>query len=106
MINLPVLLDIGVSTTLSAIVHIDPNYPLLGLEIPVLDSSTIYIQGAVDGSTFRRLMKADGSGDFSITAGAGNRLIFLDQAALCGHIRVECGSAQSANRTFYLTLKK
>jgi hypothetical protein len=81
-----------------------------GLDVPTLTSSTVTVQGSVDGgATFRNLFDefnnqvltfAASTGAFHISARALRHVIG------CSHIQILCGSAQGSARTFTLYLRR
>lgn len=111
---IPVLIDISVDDDLSAAANVafESAGPqaredfllgqhVMGLEIPALTSTIIYLQASIkEGGTYRRILKADGSEDWNIAAGTGNRMIFIDEAAAFSFLKVECATGQAADRTF------
>lgn len=86
--------------TLSDAVPMDRKY-IVGLEIPTITAAILYLLVAMEESgTFRRLLKADGSADWSIASGTGDRMIFIDEAAPFNFVKVESSAAQGADRIF------
>ena len=73
---------------------------VFALEIPIITAAPLYIQASMDNETFRRVLKADGSGDWNIGSSVGDRMIFLDEVAPFRFVKVESGSAQDADRLF------
>ncbi len=102
-INFPVTVPNG--QTVSGAISTDLSQHVLGLEIPVIDSATLYIQASNDGVTFRRALKTDGSGDWNVAVSTGNRFIFIDQLAPFKFFKIELSAVQSADRTFNFVLK-
>ncbi len=92
--NFPVVVPNG--QTLSNAVSTDLSQHVIGLEIPAIDTASIYIQASNDGQTFRRVLRADGTGDW---------FVFLDQFAPFKFFLVELSAAQSADRTFNFVMK-
>lgn len=86
--------------TLSNAVPIDREY-IVGLEIPDITAAVLYLQVAMEKEgTFRRLLKTDGSGDWNIASGTGDRMIFIDEAAPFNFVKVESSESQGADRVF------
>lgn len=86
--------------TLSNAVPMDREY-IVALEIPTITAAILYLQVAMKKEgTFRRLLKADGSGDWNIASSIGNRMIFIDEAAPFNFVKVESSGAQGADRVF------
>ena len=86
--------------TLSDAVPMDREY-IVGLEIPTITPTILYLQVAMEEEgTFRRLLKADGSDDWNIASGTGNRMIFIDEAAPFNFVKVESSESQGADRVF------
>lgn len=74
---------------------------IVALEIPTITEAILYLQVAMKAEdTFRRLLKADGSGDWSVALSTGDRMIFLDEAAPFNFVKVESSVAQGADRIF------
>ena len=86
--------------TISNAVPMDREY-IVGLEIPTITTAILYLLVAMEESgTFRRLLKADGSGDWNIASGTGNKMIFIDEAAPFNFVKVESSETQGAERVF------
>jgi len=79
---------------------------IFALEVPTITTATLYIQASMDGKTFRRVLKADGSGDWNIASSTGNRMIFLDEIAPFNFVRVESSASQGADRLFKFWIKE
>ena len=80
--------------------------PIVGLQIPTLTSSIVYLQASIDGITYSRVIVNDGSGaDWTIPASTGGKFIFLDNLAVFPWLLVECGSAQTNGATFNFIIK-
>lgn len=91
---------IAASGTVSNAVYVG-NDIIIGLEIPTITSAILYLQVSMEESgTYRRLLKTDGSGDWTVDTSTGNRFIFLDEAAPFNFIKVESSASQAAQRTF------
>ncbi len=102
---LSAVIDISSNDKISSSIETMPEKFIVGLEIPTLTSTDLFIQGSLDGKTFRRALKADGSGDWLISATTGDRLIFLDEMAAFPYLRIECGTSQAADRTFNFIMR-
>lgn len=77
----------------------------LGIQIPTLTASAVYIRGSSDdGTTSARLQKEDGSGDFSVATDASGKFAIIPPYFPWSFIAVEA-AAQGAARTFYLVGK-
>jgi len=102
-----VLLDITVSTTLSAEVDL-AGYGLVGLIIPTIETGAVTFQVAqASGGSFVDL-KDKSAAAISITAGTGGFAVSADDLApLCAYryIKVKTAGTQLANRTFAFVLK-
>jgi hypothetical protein len=81
---------------------------VIGLYIPLLnDGSVVYIQASEDSVTnWARVLRADGSGDWSVTA-LFDKWVYIDQFAPFKFLRVEVVSpqGQAAVRTFIFLQK-
>ena len=76
---------------------------VVALEIPTITEAILYLQVAMKAEdTFRRLLKADGSGDWRVALSTGNRMIFIDEAAPFNFVKIESSVAQGADRVFNL----
>ena len=79
---------------------------IVGLYIPVLTASILYLRASLDGVNFSRVIINDQSGsDWSIPSSTGDRYIFLDNLAPFPYLMIECGSAQTNGATFTFILK-
>ncbi len=101
--NFPVVVPNG--QTISSAVSTDLSQHVIGLEIPAIDAASVYIQASNDGQTFRRVLRADGTGDWFVAGTTGNRFIFLDQFAPFKFFMVELSAPQTADRTFNFVMK-
>jgi hypothetical protein len=81
-------------------------YRHIGIHIPALSPScVIYIQVSnnPDPTTFVRLQKTDATDDWNVASGAGQKSIYVNIPFR--FMRIECGAAQSAARTFIISGK-
>ncbi len=101
--NFPVVVAGG--QTVSSAVSTDLSRHVIGLEIPTIDTASIYIQASNDGQTFRRVLRADGTGDWFVASTNGNRFVFLDQFAPFKFLMVELSARQSVDRVFNFVVK-
>jgi hypothetical protein len=75
----------------------------------VMGSATISGSGSFSGisasfiNPFVRLQKTDGSGDWTVPSSAGGKAIYVNVPFR--YLRIECGSTQSADRTFIISAK-
>lgn len=85
------------------------DFPILGLIVPALTSTTLKIQGGYDGTTFYDVYDSTGTQLLNWTASTGDRCIASrDLADLSGYKygRVVLGTAQAAERSFRLIQRK
>ncbi len=88
--------------TVSGVAAMDRDN-IVALEIPTVTEAILYLQVAMKAEdTFRRLLKADGSADWSVALSTGNRMIFIDEAAPFNFVKIESSVAQGADRVFTL----
>jgi hypothetical protein len=80
---------------------------VIGLYIPTIDNSIVYLQASQDGVTnWARILKSDGSADWNVAVSTGNKWIFLDQMSPFTYLRIECAAAQNtAARQFIFVFK-
>jgi hypothetical protein len=79
---------------------------IVGLYIPTITASIVYLRASLDGITFSRVILNDASGiDWQIPSSTGDRYIFLDNLAPFPFLMIECGSAQPNGATFTFILK-
>ena len=90
------------SGTLSAVTAIEGDCSVVGMDVPTIDTATVYIQAATsETGTFRRIQKTDGSGDWSLASGTGNKMAKFETPLRFPAIRVESSAAQNGGaRTF------
>jgi hypothetical protein len=87
---------IAASGTLSNAVSISRDV-IIGLEVPTIDTAIVYLNVSMqEEGTYRRLLKADGSADWSIASGTGNKMIFIDEAAPFNFVKVETSASQTS----------
>jgi hypothetical protein len=96
----------GTSSTWAAI----GNASELGLYVPTITSGTVTLQVAQDGSGTGASGLVDKSGTAILVLGAstGGFALSSNEMGAClgySHLRVVCGAAQGAARTFKLTRK-
>jgi hypothetical protein len=74
--------------------------------VPVIDNSIVYLQASENGvDGWARVLRSDGSADWSVALSTGDRWIFIDQLASFKFLRVEVVAAQNAVRTFIFVQK-
>ena len=93
--------NLSVATQMAADIQYvkQPQY-LTGLYIPTIDAAIVYLRASVDRINFARMLKTDGSGDWNVAIGTGDRWIFLDQLAPFPYIQIELSANQTADRVF------
>lgn len=99
------LIDISVSTTLSAEVDLGDNYEFLTVLIPTITNSTVTVHIAeASGGTFFPVyaLDDDATGDFThATTQATTTHAVVFRIGGVQHIKISCGSAQtSTDKTF------
>jgi hypothetical protein len=85
------------------------DFPMLGLEIPTLDSTTLEIRGSNDNVTYRKIYDGTGTQVLVWTASTGDRDVATrDLADVAGYnyIGVFLGTAQTAARTCTLSFRR
>jgi hypothetical protein len=93
-------------TALSNAIATDISWPIIGLEVPTIDTATVYLQGSSTmGGTYRRVLKTDGSGDWNIASTVGNKYIFIDQLAAFPFLKIETSINQTADRVFNFIIR-
>jgi len=90
-----VVLTIATSTTVSAACDLGIPCEYVNIVLPALDSTTIGLQASIDGVTYQTL----GIGSNTTAATTGTVTTTLEVGGY-QFIKIVCGSAQSANRTF------
>lgn len=84
------------------------DWDTYGLLVPSLTSSTLKVQVSNDNSTWQDLKDGGGTAVLSWAAGTGDFAVASrDMVDIAGYrfMRVVCGTAQGADRTFTLTFK-
>jgi hypothetical protein len=104
MSALSVTIPVNTANAVSA--AIPNNQYVIGMYIPTIDNSIVYIQASENGvDGWARVLRSDGTNDWNCVASTGNRWIFLDQMAPFKFLRVEVAVAQNAVRTFIFVQK-
>ena len=100
-------ITIANSTTLSDSIKVDAARFVIGIELPVLNSTIVYIQAAsTQNGTYKRILDQNGD-DLEVASAAttGSRMRFLADIAPFQFLKVECGTAQTANRIFNFIMR-
>ena len=75
------------------------------LIVPTIDSASIALSGSVDGTTFYTIASnysASALIDFTYAATTGGKVLRLPDISPFRYLKITCGAAQAANRTFIL----
>ncbi|MDI6788799.1 MAG: hypothetical protein QME51_10550 [Planctomycetota bacterium] len=90
---------IAISGTLSGVLEVKPNTGF-AIMVPTIDTAICYLQGSLDGVTYARVQKGDGSADLSLASGTGGKLWIIDMRLAVPYLKIETSAAQTAVRTF------
>lgn len=85
------------------------DFPILGLEVPTIDSATFEIRGSNDGTTYRKIYDSTGTQVLVWTASTGDRcLASRDLADVQGYkyLGVFLGANQTGAKTFTLSWRR
>lgn len=85
------------------------DFPINGLIVPTLSSTTVELRGSYDGTTYYPVYDTTGTQMLKWTANLGDRIFASrDLADLVGYkyLGVVLGSTQGSDKTFRLLIKR